>query len=240
MHDIEGLLEKLNSDKDQSFAILSAIDKSKVSDIIYHEEGVCVLLSDENGYGTYYIVHKNKATLDYFLSVIGKGVELFVANYNESEWEGFEFEWRSVCHQFVYPTKALEECDINGVHFSRLLEKDYSLAHDTYTFGAAISLEDFSEHVKNGFSVAAYDQNEELCGFIGTHSDGSMGMLEVLPKYRRQHIGEELERRLINEIIKSGKTPFCHVVFGNEKSFNLQLKLGGRCCHSLIAFLGLK
>ena len=66
----------------------------------------------------------------------------------------------------------------------------------------------------------------ELAGFGGFHSEGAMGMLEVMPEYRRHGIGEALERFLIKEALKRGHVPYCNVYISNEKSIRLQTKLG--------------
>ena len=66
----------------------------------------------------------------------------------------------------------------------------------------------------------------ELVGFIGKHAEGSMGLLEVLPAWRRKGVGESLERFLIARELERGFIPFCHVVSDNQASLALQRKLG--------------
>ncbi len=44
----------------------------------------------------------------------------------------------------------------------------------------------------------------KLVGFIGIHAEGSLGLLEVYPEYRRQKIGIALESFLINHMLKNG------------------------------------
>lgn len=63
-------------------------------------------------------------------------------------------------------------------------------------------------------------------GFIGEHDEGSIGLLEVLPAYRRRGIAAALERRAANRLLSQGRVPFCNVVVGNEPSLRLQRKLG--------------
>lgn len=65
-----------------------------------------------------------------------------------------------------------------------------------------------------------------LAGFIGLHNEGSMGMLEVFPEYRRKGYGQRLEAFLIDWHLRQGRQPYCHVVDGNEASVRLQTKLG--------------
>ena len=69
---------------------------------------------------------------------------------------------------------------------------------------------------------------ETLAGFIGMHAECSMGMLEVFEPFRRQGIGEALERHLINRILDEGRVPFCQIFTDNEASVKLQQKLGLR------------
>ncbi|MCD8069569.1 MAG: GNAT family N-acetyltransferase, partial [Lachnospiraceae bacterium] len=66
----------------------------------------------------------------------------------------------------------------------------------------------------------------ELAGFIGTHSEGALGMLQVRPRFRRRGIAAALEAYMINETLKRGEIPFGHIFEGNEASLHLQRKLG--------------
>ncbi|MEL7626758.1 MAG: GNAT family N-acetyltransferase [Anaerolineaceae bacterium] len=77
----------------------------------------------------------------------------------------------------------------------------------------------------------------QLFAFIGLHEDHSMGMLEVLPKYRRQGWGERLERALIAKLLAMGELPYGHVVVGNEISMHLQKKLGFVLCSDKIFWM---
>lgn len=63
-------------------------------------------------------------------------------------------------------------------------------------------------------------------GFIGRHSDGSVGLLEVLPEYRRMGIGEALARDALNRELKKGNVPYGQVVWDNEPSLALHRKMG--------------
>ena len=56
-----------------------------------------------------------------------------------------------------------------------------------------------------------------------------MGILEVLPEYRRRGYGLALEQFLIAWHLERGWTPFGHVIDGNEASIRLQKKAGLVC-----------
>lgn len=66
----------------------------------------------------------------------------------------------------------------------------------------------------------------ELAAFIGLHSDGSIGMLEVFPEYRRMGIGAELENFMMNYQLDRGWMPYGQVYTDNTASLKLQSKLG--------------
>ena len=71
---------------------------------------------------------------------------------------------------------------------------------------------------------------EKPAGFIGMHTAGSIGMLQVLPEYRRRGIGEKLERYAIDRQISLGFVPYMHVVDENAASLALQQKIGAVRC----------
>ena len=79
------------------------------------------------------------------------------------------------------------------------------------------------------FSADGVDQPDALAGFAGFHDDSSMGMLEILPPFRRRGYAAQLEAFLIAAALKEGRTPYCHVVDGNEASLHLQRKMGLTC-----------
>jgi ribosomal protein S18 acetylase RimI-like enzyme len=66
----------------------------------------------------------------------------------------------------------------------------------------------------------------KLIGFIGTHLEGSVGLLEVFPQYRRLGYGITLEGYMINQMIEKDLIPFAQIEVNNEKSIALQKKLG--------------
>jgi tRNA (guanine37-N1)-methyltransferase len=74
-------------------------------------------------------------------------------------------------------------------------------------------------------------QQDELCGFIGTHAEGSVGLLEVLPQYRRRGIATLLQRFMTNLELDRGHIPYCQIFDGNEPSLALQRSLGCAVSH---------
>lgn len=66
----------------------------------------------------------------------------------------------------------------------------------------------------------------EIAGFIGMHMEGSIGMLEILPAYRRCGYAAELEHFMIQRTLEMGLIPFGQIEVWNEASIALQQKMG--------------
>lgn len=79
--------------------------------------------------------------------------------------------------------------------------------------------------IEMGNLYIGYDGNTPI-GMIGCHLEGSMGLLEVLPEYRRKGYALQLESFLIERLLKTGHLCFGQVETGNDASVSLQEKLG--------------
>ena len=70
----------------------------------------------------------------------------------------------------------------------------------------------------------------QLLGFIGMHSEGSVGMLEVLPPYRRRGVALALMAAMANHCLERGWVPFSQIFDGNTASLELHRRLGWTLC----------
>lgn len=77
----------------------------------------------------------------------------------------------------------------------------------------------------------------DCVGFIGSHLEGSMGLLEVFPKYRRRGYALELERFMIAHMLRQGLLAFAQIETWNAASLELQKKLGMRISKEKIYWL---
>ena len=66
----------------------------------------------------------------------------------------------------------------------------------------------------------------EPAGFVEFHPEGSIGLLEVLPQYRRRGLGRLLELAAIRLALDRGQYAFGQVEVGNTASLALQKDLG--------------
>ncbi len=150
-----------------------------------------------------------------------------VVTHGQAAWDAVkavrpEFDCRRPCHQGYYPSKERHTvppaCTIAPYPIERL---DDVLAH----YDNVRDPNYIIDRIERGDLFAGYHDGQ-LCGFIGFHSDGSMGMLEVFSEFRRLHIGFALEQNLINVALDRGWTPYCHIYADNLPSIRLQEKLG--------------
>ena len=127
------------------------------------------------------------------------------------------------CTQWVYE-KGEPPCPVMA-DIRPLTQEHAALAASVYHDGDGAYIRNRIEH---GALFGVFE-SDALAGFAGLHDDGSMGMLEILPPFRRRGYAAQLEAFLIAAALKEGRTPYCHVVDGNEASLHLQRKMGLTC-----------
>ena len=130
---------------------------------------------------------------------------------------------RADCAQWVYCRDAAPDFD-RSADVRPLPREDVPLAAPHYGLLGDCT-EFFYEQSAAGRLFGLYE-NGTLAGFIGLHHEGSMGMLEILPEFRRKGYGFTLEAFLIDWHLQRGWVPWCHVIDGNSASTALQKKLG--------------
>ena len=94
-----------------------------------------------------------------------------------------------------------------------------------------------SERIHHGAVYGAF-YDEKIVGFIANHEEGSIGMLYVLPEYRKRHVAMALETYCMNLAVERGEIPYGQVVLGNEASIRLQEKMGICFAKGTIVWMG--
>lgn len=130
-----------------------------------------------------------------------------------------------ITYAYLNPMPPLPDI-ISGVEIKRLAPSLAPTVLDAYhNPGGGYTVERIAGimRTKGIFGAIA---NGKLAGFIGRHSDGSMGMLEVFESFRRRGIAAALEKFLITYVMTFGRIPVCDVFTDNPASMALQQKLG--------------
>lgn len=94
-----------------------------------------------------------------------------------------------------------------------------------------------SERIHHGAVYGAF-YDEKIVGFIANHEEGSIGMLYVLPEYRKRHVAMALETYCMNLAVERGEIPYGQVVLGNEASIRLQEKMGICFAKGTVVWMG--
>lgn len=131
---------------------------------------------------------------------------------------GFEID--PPCRQVLYEGAPL--CAEGELTIQHPKETDFALVKATYNLSG-------EERLRQDFDrpdfLGGYLDGKMVC-FIGLHSEGSMGILEVLPEYRRRGYAQQIYCTLINNQLQKGRLPYAQIYIDNQNSLNLQKKLG--------------
>jgi len=146
--------------------------------------------------------------------------------------ERFGFDGQTPCYRLAYlknePIQYEKRLDIRPATMEQL-----DLIAANYHIGGK---ERVVRRIENGQLWCGW-LGDEFVGFIGRHDRGTLGMLHVFDRYRRQGYAHELESFLINDMLAKGELPRGDVIVGNEESLKLQKKLGFEVADSLVYWL---
>ena len=184
-----------------------------------------VLLHD-SGSGAYFLSAKTEKALETMLFCLPARPELVVGHeswYLERLKAELGFERADFCVQSAW----LEENPPELPAFDgelRLLGPEWAeTVHRAYShaFGGV-------EYIRGaiGRGMLGLFVEEALAGFVGFHDEGTIGMLEVLPPYRRRGYGGLILRAAVRLAMERGRYPFGQVFSDNAASLALQKKLG--------------
>lgn len=133
------------------------------------------------------------------------------------------------CYQYYYPHQSIKsDLDLTPI---RQTDLEFFLAHYDRLEPEEAAIAITEERI---FGLR---DNDKLFAFIGLHEDYTMGMLYILPEYRRQGWGERLERALTAKVLSMGKLPYGQVITNNETSMRLQEKLGFIRCSDKVYWM---
>ena len=134
------------------------------------------------------------------------------------------FNVMNPCHLCVY--EAAEPIDAGFVRDIRVLNASYleAVLHH-YSHPEYLKPDELEQMLRAGKMLGGFEDNR-LVGYIGLHSDGAMGLLEVFLGHRRKGWGRALEAALINRQLECGQIPWGQVWPSNVASIRLQESLG--------------
>ena len=127
------------------------------------------------------------------------------------------------CVQCMYLKEEPPRADRPGVTLRPLTPEDLDFVLENYHHPGAVA-----GHIRGRIAegMLGAEIDGRLAGFIGVHEEGAMGLLEVLPEFRRRGLAEVLEAALIKRLLERGFLPYAQIRIGNTASEALQRKLG--------------
>lgn len=134
------------------------------------------------------------------------------------------YKERMDCRQALYLKKEPPAVTLRpGVTMRPLTMEDMDFVLENYHNPGA-----YESHIRGRIAegMVAGEADGQLAGFAGVHQEGALGMLEVVPAFRRRGLAEALEAAVIGRVLDQGGFPYCHVRLGNTASESLQEKLG--------------
>lgn len=156
-------------------------------------------------------------------------IELIGSQSVEAVAAHFGLDENLECYQYCYPHQSIESgLDLEPIG---LEDRDFVLEHYD-----RLEPEEVEQAILEERIFGMHD-NGKLFAFIGLHKDHAMGMLRVMPEYRRQGWGERLERALTAKVLSMGELPYGHVFTSNDASIRLQEKLGFVRCSDKVYWM---
>ncbi len=128
-----------------------------------------------------------------------------------------------VCYTAVYERSTpLPALHFDKIHTLTGAHVDFVMAH----YDLAPDRSYIEQRIAAGELFGFWAEEGEPAGFIGLHDECSMGMLVVLPRFRRQKIGASLLSFLTNRQLALGATPYSQIKTDNIASLKLNEQLG--------------
>lgn len=153
-----------------------------------------VLLYDR-GSGAYMLTARDRAALDGMLPLLPADCDLLVGHdlWYRDELAGRFGLWKEeLCVQAAWMAPEPPEAPAFGGELRLLGEEWAPYVCEHYSKSDIGGLEHIRQAIGAGMLGAFVDGT--LAGFAGFHGEGSIGLLEVLPAYRRRGLGEALLR----------------------------------------------
>lgn len=214
-------IEYLSRDRLYHIDMLETLYRG-IGELIYADErGAAVLNS---GY-TYMISTQSEETLKKICAKLERPPVIEMHQAQLVPWLQAKYGYRHTmeCLQCAYLSKErLDEKLTEGLSLHELTMAELGFVYKNYDHPSDERY--LAERIKAGM-IGAFSGNE-LAGFVGTHDEGTMGILQVLPEFRRRGIAYSLEAAMINRQLELGYVPHAHIVTTNKASILLQKKLG--------------
>lgn len=140
------------------------------------------------------------------------------------------------CYQTVYTESNPYKISSCPATIKLLTDEYTNEVFNHYRNDLTTEIEYIRERIESKTMFGAFINNK-LVGFVGTHGEGSIGLLDVLPEYTKMGIATALQVYATNLALSENRIPYGQVVIGNNASTKLQEKLGFKISKDKIYWL---
>ena len=215
----EKLIKQLAKQKRNNIHMMESLFRG-MGEILYWKNGNVLIYQQESR--TCLLSAENEAAAKELFCKIPDDTEFIVSSSGEGNDVCEQFGWKTVreCLQACYTKRETLPLTYKEIRLLTAEQLDYVAAHC-----GGESVEYLVERVQKKAMYGAFSGGHPI-GFMGIHSDGSMGMLFVEKEYDRKEIGESLESYLINRQLEAGFTPYMQIPVKEGENLRMQEKLG--------------
>lgn len=233
---MEKVLNLLYSNYLLNVDMIQCIKKQKYRIIKLNDKGV-LISSKDNLIAMLSVIDIN--IIEEFINEIPKEAKIIVAHqkfYISYLKEKFNVVDEMVCYQSVYMKDKPFIIENNEIEIMTLDETYSEYVYNNYSSKDTADVDYIKNRIKTNTMLGAFI-DKKLVGFIGTHEEGSIGILEVLPQYRKKGIGGMLQKYATNLALAQDRIPYGQVKINNENSIKLQKKLGFEISNDTVNWL---
>lgn len=194
---------------------------------IYYEDEHAICIQD-----TYnqmlYCASETKESAEKLVAAMPDTFSMIVAHdllTDEAIQKRFHLTCTLKCYHAMYTKKELPEILLPKGYEMRMLQEVHLPEVMKHYSMEDCNDEDYLRPCLEDGMVGVF-QGDTLCAFMGVHEQSSMGILEVLPAYRRQGLAVALIHKIVAMQIKRGRIPYGEIVKDNLASIKLQEKAG--------------
>lgn len=205
--------------------MLECIRRGSAEILFASEEGV--LLKDCPS-KIYMLSSNNNETSKNLISMLPDDFNI-IAIHDEFSFdllvEKHNFSETMICYNTVYTKKDPISFNNSMFEIKPLTIEYKNTIIDNYSKMNIVDVSYIENRLNANVMLGAFIDNN-LCGFIGVHEEGSIGMLEVFPEHKGKGIGSALQIAATNVALDHKRYPYGQVVETNIASTALQKKLG--------------
>lgn len=225
---------------DQNINLLAALHDG-IARVVLAEEKGCLLCTGENIWQI--AAADTETALRFYERIPADTTMLEVQEVSQVESVAARFQPRCIeLYYNAWYAEASVALPDNGAEVRRLTAGDAETLAQYYHLPGpdAGDLAETAAYLRSrassGTLYGAYFDGK-LAGFVGTHDEGSIGVLTVLPEFRRRGLGTYLERLAIQKALERGDLPFGQIAEGNEASLALQRSLGMTIAREMVCWM---